>query len=129
LRAALWHDLKGFKVDVEQGDKLVALKKEKEQLEGGIEDDVEQHAELARLHREACLKHKGVVSSTHCKALWEATCSTALRTGEDYVRVSMKMHRIERINLEIEMLRMDIWELDVAKRRAEGMADFMENSK
>jgi hypothetical protein len=129
LRASLWHDLGGFKGDVEQEVKLVALRKEKEQLEGGIEDDVEQHAELARLHQEACLKHKGVASGAQCKAWGEATYSTALRTGEDYVRVSMKVHRIERINLEIEMLRVDIWELDLAKRRAKGMADLMENSK
>lgn len=27
------------------------------------------------------------------------------------------------------MLRIDIWELDVAERRAKGMADVMENSK
>jgi hypothetical protein len=128
LMAALWHDLGGFKGAVEQEDRLVALRKEKEQLQGRVEDDVEQHGELARLHQEACLKHKGVVSGTHCKALWEATYSMALRTGEYYVRVSMKVHSIERINLEIEMLRMDIWELDVAKRREKGMADFMENS-
>jgi hypothetical protein len=76
---------------VEQEDKLVALRKEKGQLEDGMEDDVEQYAELARLHHEASHKHKGVVSGTHCKALWEATYSTALRTGEDYVRVSMKV--------------------------------------
>jgi hypothetical protein len=42
----------------------------------------------------------------------------ALRADEDYLRVSMGVHRIGLIDLQIEMLRTDIWALDIAERRS-----------
>jgi uncharacterized protein involved in exopolysaccharide biosynthesis len=60
LEDALGHELGDFKGSLEQEAELAALKQEKEQLESGIENDVEHHAELNRLHQETCLKHRGL---------------------------------------------------------------------
>lgn len=117
-------EAESLKGDAEQERKLAALIQENEQLESEKAEDEKHHAVLKSLYNTVSAEYSLNNRPPNWRDLWCDIYSTATEVDESRRRLCFKSQMLQRINLDIRALKVEIWAAHWAAKRGKELAYF-----
>lgn len=117
-------ELENVKGNEEQAEKLAALKEDRVKLQTEEAEDLKEQDRLRSLHLAAKAKYDPKAKCPDRQVLWQATHSTACDLEDHFCQMERRSQRLRQIELDMYILRVDMWDFDSVHRRKRKLADF-----